>query len=361
MLNILPGQDEIATVRAAPAQDNVRVGIVGVPMVDREPLEPRPQGRLGAAHHIAHIGAHVADAQGRPKRHRMLLLLDEFPMLGRMPFFEVMMGAMAGYGLKASLVCQSLHHVTKTYGRENVIVDNCHIVTAFAANDEDTSERIAKMAGEVWELRESHTHRRPRPLLGWRSGTTTVREERRPLLTSAQVRALPRDEQLVFVSGARPLRAKKLRFDEERVLRRRLRPSSTVRPTLSVAHDWRDVRALGLVPKAPPLRSRPAMSERGLAPQPDLFDSAAVKPQKISEIALAGFRGPDGEILPPPGRENLSPDSGSGEGVGAHDVKRSRAGANPSTASPPLNVPDPAPESNAEASLDTRARRSKGI
>src|SRR5690606_15473991 len=77
------------------------------------------------------------DAQGRAKRHRLLLLLDEFPMLGRMPFFEVMMGAMAGYGLKASLVCQSLNHITKAYGRENVILDNCHIVTAFAASDDD--------------------------------------------------------------------------------------------------------------------------------------------------------------------------------------------------------------------------------
>lgn len=297
-----------------------------------------------------------SDAQGRPKRHRMLLLLDEFPILGRMPFFEVMMGAMAGYGLKASLVCQSLHHVTKTYGRENVIVDNCHIVTAFAANDEDTSERIAKMAGEVWELRESHTHRRPRPLLGWRSGTTTVREERRPLLTSAQVRALPRDEQLIFVSGAKPLRTKKLRFDEEHVFGRRLRPASSARPQFDVAHDWRDVRALGLVPKPLPLRSKPAMAERGLAPQPDLFDQAAVRPQKISDIARAGFRGPDGEILPPPGRDAVSDRDGRSPSLPAAKAK-----------APPA-PPSPAPLSSSEEgegvehlSAEAPARRSKRI
>ncbi len=39
------------------------------------------------------------DAQGRPKRHRLILVLDEFPMLGRMTFLETMIGAMAGYGL----------------------------------------------------------------------------------------------------------------------------------------------------------------------------------------------------------------------------------------------------------------------
>ncbi|MBP6688733.1 MAG: type IV secretory system conjugative DNA transfer family protein, partial [Hyphomonadaceae bacterium] len=212
------------------------------------------------------------DAQGRAKRHRMLLLLDEFPMLGRMPFFEVMMGAMAGYGLKALLVCQSLHHITKAYGRENVILDNCHIVTAFAAADDDTSERISRMAGEVWELRESVSHRRPRPILGWASGTTTLREERRPLMTPAQVRSLPRDEQIIFVSGAKPLRAKKLRFDEERVFRCRLRPATNSRPTLSIVHDWQSVRAIGLLPKTTP-RAKPALAKEGLKAQPDLFDA----------------------------------------------------------------------------------------
>lgn len=241
------------------------------------------------------------DAQGRAKRHRMLLLLDEFPMLGRMPFFEVMMGAMAGYGLKALLVCQSLHHITKAYGRENVILDNCHIVTAFAAADDDTSERISRMAGEVWELRESVSHRRPRPILGWASGTTTLREERRPLMTPAQVRSLPRDEQIIFVSGAKPLRAKKLRFDEEQVFRRRLRPATKARPTLSIVHDWQSVRAIGLLPKATLApRAKPALAKEGLKAQPDLFDAEAVRPRKISEIALAGFRGPDGAVLPPP-------------------------------------------------------------
>lgn len=245
------------------------------------------------------------DAQGRTKRHRMLLLLDEFPMLGRMPFFEVMMGAMAGYGLKASLVCQSLNHITKAYGRENVILDNCHIVTAFAASDDDTSERISKMAGEVWELRESHTERTPRPLLGWGRRTITMREERRPLITAAQVRALPRDEQLIFVSGAKPIRAKKLKFDQERVFRTRLRPASDERPTLSVAHDWQAVRAIGFIPKTSPAtpRAKPALAKEGLKAQPDLFGQAAIKGESISARALAGFRGPDGEIQPPPSRE----------------------------------------------------------
>ncbi|MBX3429995.1 MAG: type IV secretory system conjugative DNA transfer family protein [Hyphomonadaceae bacterium] len=237
---------------------------------------------------------------GRVKRHRLLMCLDEFPMLGRMPFFETMMGAMAGYGLKAFLVTQSLNHLTKPYGRDNVILDNVHVVTSFAAADGDTAKRIADMAGEVWELRESETRKRPQPILGWREGSTTIREERRPLMLPADVRALPRDEELIFVSGSKPIRAKKVKFDEERVFLERLRPPSSQRPTLTTAHDWHAVRSLGSIPqqskRAP---AKPAMS-KPLADTPDLFAHAATRGPKISEQAMAGFRAADGSALPHP-------------------------------------------------------------
>lgn len=244
------------------------------------------------------------DAQGRMKRHRLILMLDEFPMLGRMPFFETMMGAMAGYGLKAFLVTQSLNHITKAYGRDNVILDNVHIVTSFAASDGETAKRIADMAGEVWELRESETRKRPQPILGWRHGSTTIREERRPLLLPADVRALPRDEELIFVSGAKPIRAKKLKFDQEPVFVERLRLASEVRPKLSTAHDWASVRPLGIISQpTKKAAAKPAMS-KPLIDQPDLFAQAAARGAKISarisDQAMAGFRTPDGAPLPHP-------------------------------------------------------------
>jgi type IV secretion system protein VirD4 len=34
-------------------------------------------------------------------RHRVLLMLDEFPALGRLDFFEAALAFMAGYGLKS--------------------------------------------------------------------------------------------------------------------------------------------------------------------------------------------------------------------------------------------------------------------
>uniref|UniRef100_B0T6J6 TRAG family protein n=1 Tax=Caulobacter sp. (strain K31) TaxID=366602 RepID=B0T6J6_CAUSK len=47
----------------------------------------------------------LADTAGRQ---RVLLMLDEFPALGRLDFFESALAFMAGYGLKAFLIAQSL-------------------------------------------------------------------------------------------------------------------------------------------------------------------------------------------------------------------------------------------------------------
>lgn len=257
-----------------------------------------------------------ADALGRPKRHRLILVLDEFPMLGRMPFFETMMGAMAGYGLKAFLVTQSLNHLTKAYGRDNVILDNCHIVTSFAAADTETAKRIAEMAGEVWELRESETLKRPRPLLG-AHGSTTIREERRALLLPGDVRALPRDEQLIFVAGAKPLRTKKLKFDREPVFVERLAAPAKGAPKLTTAHDWSNVRALGMLPPPPQrTRAKPVLAPTPPA-QPDLFS----KVTSISQRALAGFVDEAGAPLPHPSQGAVVAEAQAGDDRAAKSTR----------------------------------------
>ncbi|MFZ4071808.1 MAG: type IV secretory system conjugative DNA transfer family protein [Caulobacterales bacterium] len=246
---------------------------------------------------------HAAD--GREKRQRLLMCLDEFPQLGRMPFFETAMGAMAGYGLKAYLVCQSLNHITRAYGRDNVILDNCHVVTAFAAADMETAKRIAEMAGEVWEVRPQESEQRPHAILGPRKGQVTYREERRPLLLPGDVRQLALEEQLVFVSGAKPLKTKKLRFDQEKVLATRMCRASADPVTLTTAHDWDNVAPLGMLPPEnnPDDSKRPVTSSRPtLDPAPhgqgDLFAQTAERKRSISERASAGLRPPQPQKPP---------------------------------------------------------------
>ena len=48
------------------------------------------------------------DAAGRTKHHKLLMVMDEFPLLGRLAFFEKSLRLMSGYGIKAMFVAQSL-------------------------------------------------------------------------------------------------------------------------------------------------------------------------------------------------------------------------------------------------------------
>ena len=76
------------------------------------------------------------DLDGSARRQRLLLMLDEFPALGRLDFFESALAFMAGYGLKAFLIAQSLNQIEKAYGPNNAILDNCHVRVSFATNDD---------------------------------------------------------------------------------------------------------------------------------------------------------------------------------------------------------------------------------
>jgi type IV secretion system protein VirD4 len=259
------------------------------------------------------------DGDGREKKHRLLLVLDEFPQLGRIDFFEKMMGAMAGYGLKAYLVCQSLNHLIRAYGRDNVILDNCAVVTTFAAADPETAKHIADMAGETWEIRPQESEHRPRSVLGLRKGAITYREERRPLLLPADVRSMRSDEELIFVAGAKPIRAKKLKFDAEPIFARRLRPPAARIAGMPQADDWADVRPIGILPREKKTVSSQRVTRRAPAKPPapaapispaqtDLFaqEAPTVRPApappsppptatpgpKISELALARLHPP---------------------------------------------------------------------
>ena len=82
-------------------------------------------------------------SDGIARKHKLLLMLDEFPALGRLDFFESALAFMAGYGLRSFLIAQSLNQIEKAYGPNNAILDNCHVRVAFASNDERTARRRA--------------------------------------------------------------------------------------------------------------------------------------------------------------------------------------------------------------------------
>ncbi|HYH70082.1 MAG TPA: conjugal transfer protein TraG [Methyloceanibacter sp.] len=158
------------------------------------------------------------------RRHQLLMMLDEFPALGRLDFFETALAFMAGYGVRAFLIAQSLNQIEKAYGEHNSILDNCHVRVAFATNDERTAKRISDALGTATEQRAMRNYAGHR-LAPWLAHVMVSRQETaRPLLTPGEVMQLPPTDELVLISGMAPLRAQKLRHYEDRNFKARLAP-----------------------------------------------------------------------------------------------------------------------------------------
>ena len=154
----------------------------------------------------------LEDQDGARRAHRVLFMLDEFPALGRLDFFESALAFMAGYGLRSFLIAQSLNQIEKAYGPNNSILDNCHVRIAFASNDERTAKRISDALGTATEIRAQRNYAGHR-LSPWLGHLMVSRQETaRQLLTPGEVMQLPPDDEIVMVSGHPPVRAKKLRF-----------------------------------------------------------------------------------------------------------------------------------------------------
>jgi type IV secretion system protein VirD4 len=179
-------------------------------------------------------------------RRPLLLMLDEFPALGRLDFFESALAFMAGYGVRAFLVAQSLNQIDRVYGVNHAILDNCHVRVAFAPNDERTAKRLSDALGTATALKQ-HTNLSGKRLSAWLSHTSISEQATpRPLLTPGEVLQLPPDQALVLVSGVPPIRARKLRYytDHNFLTRRLPAPqrdaADATGVTLARQDDWSD-------------------------------------------------------------------------------------------------------------------------
>jgi type IV secretion system protein VirD4 len=202
-------------------------------------LVPPPDDQIRAAPLMALIIGQILGelvsqldrtASGHAKKHDTVLLLDEFTALGRMDELIAKMPQMPGYGVTAHLFIQSVAQLDEVYTPNiaSTIIDNCGASVWFAAADPRTAGRIVSMIGNATEIEP--TVSTSRPTGAWFGGVTTTgeREVYRPVMDTGAVRELPADTELVFVNGAKPIKAKKLQYDKEPIFKSRLFPAPSI-------------------------------------------------------------------------------------------------------------------------------------
>ena len=127
---------------------------------------------------------------GRPKpiyKHRLLMMLDEFPGLGKFEILQESLAFLAGYGIKCYLVCQDINQLKSSrsgYGQDESITSNCHIQAAFPPNRVETAEHLSKLTGQTTIVKEQMTK-------GSKHTSRTLQEVQRSLLTVDECLRMP--------------------------------------------------------------------------------------------------------------------------------------------------------------------------
>lgn len=153
--------------------------------------------------------------------HKMLLLIDEFPALGKLDIFEEALAFIAGYGLKALLITQDLSQLTKAYSKDESIMSNCHIRIAFAPNKIETAELLSKMSGASTVTHTQRNFSGSRLSVVLNNVSTNEQLSQRPLLTPDETMRLPPADELIFVAGHAPIYCQKIIYYKDPALTQR--------------------------------------------------------------------------------------------------------------------------------------------
>lgn len=186
-----------------------------------------PLARLLLTQIVLSLADRMEFDDGRSKtvhKHRLLLLLDEFPTLGKLDVFESALAYIAGYGMKAYLICQDVQQLYKAYTTNESIISNCHVRVAYAPNKVETAEWMSKMTGQTTVIKEQVSTSGKRFGMVLEQVSRSYQEVQRPLMTPDEIMRLPgpkKDakgdilepgEMLVFVAGHPVIRGRQILY-----------------------------------------------------------------------------------------------------------------------------------------------------
>lgn len=148
----------------------------------------------------------------KKRPYRLLLLMDEFRQLGKMEIVEKALALSAGYGVLCYIIIQSYEQLKVLYQSDALFTDNFGYQVIMRTNDDATCKKIENMLGQGTV---KHTRLNTSGNLGqlvYQHESMDTQELGRSLMTAEEVRSMDDSEELIFVSGMHPYKAKKIRY-----------------------------------------------------------------------------------------------------------------------------------------------------
>jgi type IV secretion system protein VirD4 len=157
-------------------------------------------------------------------KHQVLVLLDEFPLLGPMPVLADAFAYVAGYNMRMMLVMQSKAQLRDPalYGpdKADAILDNCGIEVVFGTKSNELAQELSERLG--YDTVEGVSRSGPRFWRMFRSNKLNLSEsdQRRALLLPQEVLTLRKREAIVLRAGMHPAKVRRIRYFKDALFRR---------------------------------------------------------------------------------------------------------------------------------------------
>ena len=170
---------------------------------------------------------------------QVMMLLDEFTALGRIPIIAEAISYLPGYNVRVVLVIQTPAQLREIYGAHNAetMLKSLAARIVFAPKDYPDAREISDELG--FTTVKVKTYSAPQfnfsDSKGRRSRTQSVSEQRRALLLPQEVKELGNHHQIIFYEGLRPIRCRKIRYFEDSRFKARLFPPPQRPPVAPVS------------------------------------------------------------------------------------------------------------------------------
>ncbi|AXC16422.1 IncP-type DNA transfer coupling protein TraG (plasmid) [Acidisarcina polymorpha] len=153
-------------------------------------------------------------------RKHLLLMLDEFPELKKIPNLASAMSLMAGYKIKPYLIAQTLTQIVEEYGPNESITDNCYIKAAFQTDNLQTCKNLSELSGNMTVEKETVNYSGARTDFYLKHIFRSVEQVSRPLITVDEIRRIKPPQKasndpnskitapgdmLIFINGVAPI------------------------------------------------------------------------------------------------------------------------------------------------------------
>lgn len=157
-------------------------------------------------------------------KHRVMMLLDEFPTLGKMEEIKSGIAYYRGYWVKLFLITQDTEQLKAIYEASgmNSFLSNCKYRITYAANNVDTAKYISDLLGEKTIVSQDEGARPKYLDLNPGARQVSTKKSARKLLMPQEVIGLSKDDQIILIEANPPVKCKKIVYYKDKLFTSRL-------------------------------------------------------------------------------------------------------------------------------------------